>query len=65
MFTYIAGAVPRFQQYEKLFPDNRSLVEAMSNVYLHIIEFCMKAKDVFKGPKRGWRRLARVSGTGT
>ena len=52
MFGRIGDILPRFRIYEKLFPDHHRLVQALSRAYLEILNFCSKAKAVFRRGKR-------------
>ena len=56
MFVSIGDVLPRFQIYEKLFSNHDVFVQAISKVYVDVIEFCADAKKVFRGGKRatGW-----------
>lgn len=52
MFARIGDVLPRFQVYEKLFPDHERLLHALSLAYVDIIEFCSDAKAVFRRGQR-------------
>ncbi|KAL9113656.1 MAG: hypothetical protein Q9187_007585 [Circinaria calcarea] len=52
MFVRIGDVLPQFREYEKLFPSHERLVQALSKVYLDILEFCTDAKAVFRKGKR-------------
>lgn len=52
MFARIGDVLPRFQVYEKLFPDHERLLHALSLAYVDIIEFCSDAKVVFRRGQR-------------
>ena len=54
MFARIGDVLPRFQVYEKLFPDHERLIHALSVAYVDVIVFCSDAKAVFR---RGQRAL--------
>ena len=48
MFATIGDLLPRFRVYETLFPSHERLVQALSIVYVDILDFCSEAKDVFR-----------------
>ena len=52
MFSRIGDILPRFQVYEKLFPNHERLVHALSVAYVDIIAFCSDAKAVFRRGQR-------------
>ncbi len=52
MFARIGDVLPRFQVYEKLFPDHERLIHALSIAYVDIIGFCSDAKTVFRRGQR-------------
>lgn len=54
MFARIGDVLPRFQVYEKLFPDHERLIHALSVAYVDVVVFCSDAKAVFR---RGQRAL--------
>ena len=58
MFSRISDVLPRLQVYERLYADNEHLVQAISDVYFDILNFCTDAKEVFRHPKRSIFRLS-------
>ncbi|KAL9118913.1 MAG: hypothetical protein Q9187_004535 [Circinaria calcarea] len=52
MFVRIGDVLPQFRVYEKLFASHERLVQALSKVYVDILEFCTDAKAVFRKGKR-------------
>ena len=52
MFARIGDVLPRFQVYEKLFPDHQCLIHALSVAYVDVIVFCSDAKAVFRRGQR-------------
>lgn len=52
MFSRIGDVLPRFQVFEKLFPNHERLVHALSVAYVDIIGFCSDAKAVFRRGQR-------------
>ncbi|KAF8534964.1 hypothetical protein BDD12DRAFT_894585 [Trichophaea hybrida] len=48
MLVQIGDVLPRFRDYEELFPNHQRLLYYISNAYLDIIKFCTQAKSVFK-----------------
>lgn len=52
MFSRIGDVLPRFQVYERLFPNHDRLVHALSEAYVDIIVFCSDAKAVFRRGQR-------------
>ena len=51
MFARIGDVLPRFRDYERLFPDHERLLQALSIVYVDIMKFCVEAKAVFRQAK--------------
>jgi hypothetical protein len=51
MFARIGDVLPRFRDYERLFPNHERLLQALSTVYVDIMKFCVKAKGVFRQAK--------------
>lgn len=47
MFAQIGDALPRFREYEMLFPGHERLRQTLCNAYLIILEFCTDTKSVF------------------
>lgn len=58
MLQHIGGALPRFDAYEKLFPNHSSLQSALLCVYLELVNFLTGAKKVFSSSS--FRLLGRV-----
>lgn len=52
MFASIGDVLPTFRVYQQLFAGHYFLLQALSEVYLDIIEFCMGAKQVFDKVKQ-------------
>lgn len=52
MFARIGDVLPRFQIYEKLFPNHERLTHALSVAYVDVIVFCSDAKGVFRRGQR-------------
>ena len=48
MFTKISDALPQLRTYESLFPNHERLIQALSFVYLDLINFCLMAKKLFR-----------------
>ena len=48
MLVQISDVIPRFQDYQELFPNHQRLLIRMSEAYLSIITFCAKAKGVLR-----------------
>ena len=55
MFVQIGDVLPRFHVYERLFGRHELVVEALSDVYVDIINFCIDVKAIFR---QDWRSLA-------
>lgn len=55
MLGQIGDILPRFRDYEQLFPSHRRLLYCISDAYLDIITFCEKAKSIFKKNQK-WKR---------
>ncbi|KAF2654798.1 hypothetical protein K491DRAFT_600076 [Lophiostoma macrostomum CBS 122681] len=51
MFVSVGDALPRFQIYQIIFPSQERLLRAISDAYLDVIHFCVKAKDFFSSAK--------------
>lgn len=47
MLATIGDVLPNFRVYEKIFAGHPALVDALSEVYLDVIKFCSKVKDIF------------------
>lgn len=52
MFARIGDVLPRFQVYEKLFPNHKRLTHALSVAYVDVIVFCSDAKAIFRRGQR-------------
>lgn len=52
MFAQIGDILPRFRVYERLFPDHERLIQALSLVYVDILNFCTQARAVFRRGRR-------------
>ena len=52
MLSRIGDNLPRCRIYQTLFPSHGRLLQAVSVVYLDIIEFCMDAKTTFRRLKK-------------
>lgn len=52
MFAQIGDVLPRFRMYERLFPNHERLIQALSIVYVDILGFCSKAKEVLRRGRR-------------
>jgi hypothetical protein len=61
MFGRIGDALPRFRDYERLFPNHQRLHATLAKVYLDIIIFCVDAKTIF-GRAKGGSLTRRFSG---
>ncbi|KAF8535200.1 hypothetical protein BDD12DRAFT_893657 [Trichophaea hybrida] len=48
MLAQIGDTLPRFREYENLFPSSLRLCLYISDAYLDIIKFCESAKTIFK-----------------
>lgn len=59
MFAQIGDALPRFREYEMLFPGHERLRQALCNAYLIILEFCIDAKSVFVDARK--KPIGRVT----
>lgn len=57
MFERIGDALPRFNVVERLFAEHDAVLAALSNAYVDILRFCIKAKDVCLagGTNRLWK----------
>lgn len=49
MLCQIENALARFRIYEKLFQKHARMLQSLSLVYFDILEFCMQAREVFRG----------------
>jgi hypothetical protein len=61
MFASIGDALPRFHIYQIIFRNHERLLGAISDAYLDVIQFCVKAKEFFSSA-RG--RLSTYSNKG-
>ncbi|KAI9737419.1 MAG: hypothetical protein M1834_009573 [Cirrosporium novae-zelandiae] len=48
MFVQIGDVLPRFREYERLFPAHERLVQSLSAVHLDILIFCIETKATFR-----------------
>jgi hypothetical protein len=51
MLASIGDALPRFQIYQIIFHNHERLLSALSDVYLDVIQFCVKAKEFFSSAR--------------
>lgn len=51
MFTRIGEVLPNFRVYQRIFEGHLTLFNALSEVYLDVITFCLEAKKVFSKAK--------------
>jgi hypothetical protein len=47
MLAKIGDVLPNFRVYERIFAGHPALINALSEVYLDVIKFCSKVKDIF------------------
>lgn len=52
MFAQIGSPLPIFRTYERLFRGHDGLMHALSRVFYDVMEFCTRAKDVFRKGRR-------------
>ena len=48
MFARIGDILPRLRDYERLFGSHERLVQAISMLYVDILEFCADVKSLFR-----------------
>ncbi|KAI5838978.1 hypothetical protein DFP73DRAFT_519351, partial [Morchella snyderi] len=62
MLAKIGDNLPNFRVYERIFAGHHAVFNALSDVYLDVIEFCSKVKDVFLKAKSKRLSSYRIGG---